>query len=152
LELTFRGVNGFKTVKVDNTVNNQDFVVRLDFRPDTVLVDPALRIISKDNTTQQLPDVNDGSTIVKPTNNGQGGVDVNPNPVTGPLTIYLHDFDAPNASIIIYNAAGQRIFTKNVALWYGTANVNLANLNLAKGMYIVEATAGDAKATKQFVR
>jgi aminopeptidase N len=150
LELTFKNATQSKKVRLENNTNNETFIRRLDFKPDTVFVDSSFWIISRNNTTEKLPEVNDGSSDPKPTNNGQGGIDVNPNPVTGPLNVYLHDFASNNVKLRILNAAGQLVYAKDVALWYGTATVAIPNL--AGGMYIIEASNSETQISKKVIK
>jgi aminopeptidase N len=152
IELTFKNATQSKTVRVNHDVNNQIFTTSLGFKADTVLIDSSLHLISKNNTAQKQPDVNDGSSIPLPTNNGQGGIDVNPNPLGVLSNIYLHDFDANEAQIAVHNAAGQLLFSKQASLWYGTANVPLSSSNWAKGMYIITVKAGNTKLFKKIVK
>ena len=152
VQLTFKNATQEKTVTVDNTVNDQIFIRSLGFTADTVLVDPGLWLITKNNTTEKTADVTDGSCNPKPTNNGQGGLDIYPNPVTNPVTINLHDFNDQTATVNIYNKLGQIIYNKNIPLYYGTATITLPAGNWARGVYIVKVVAGGKSLAKQMVR
>ena len=97
--------------------------------------------------------MSDGScTPPPPPNNGEGGIDIYPNPVTNPFVISLHDFNDETATIAIYNKLGQRIFNQNISLIYGMAKVNVALSTWAKAVYIVKVMSGGKTITKQFVR
>jgi aminopeptidase N len=141
--LKFKNATREKTVIVDNTFNGQDFIRTLGFVPDTVLVDPDYWLISKNNTTSKVSSI---------PSSGNGAVEIFPNPVTDPLTIYLHDINQPSATIRLINAAGQLVYKKDIALVNG-AEVHQLNMgNLAKGMYILAITAGDFNYKKQLVK
>lgn len=140
--LKFKNATQEKTVVVDNKSNGEIFTKQIGFVADTVLVDPEYWILSKNNTTQK-------TTMG---NSGTGVVDINPNPVTDPLNIYLHDFNANSADLHIVNAAGQLIFKKTVALVNGAELLQLPTSSWSKGVYIVNVKAGDKKIVKRIVR
>jgi aminopeptidase N len=139
--LKFKNATQEKTVVVNNTFNNQDFVQQIGFIADTVLVDPEYWIISKNNTTQK--------TAVS--NTGEGLADIYPNPVTSPLNFYLHDFAAPAAEIRILNTAGQLMYRRSVALINGTELLQLNTSQWARGLYFVQVMAGNKKLVKRLV-
>jgi aminopeptidase N len=153
VQLTFKNATQSKTVLLDNSINGEIFTHSLGFKADTVLVDPALWLVTKNNTTEKTADVNDGTcaTTLNP-NNGLGIVDIYPNPITNPFTISLHDFNDNTASINIYNKIGQRIFNKTVPLTYGIAKIDIPVNNWAKGVYVVKVISGGKTVVKQFVR
>jgi aminopeptidase N len=152
VQLTFKNATQEKTITLDNKVNDEIFIRSLGFKADTVLVDPGLWLITKNNSTEKTADVNDGSCTPKPTNNGQGGLDIFPNPATTPVTISLHDFNDQNATVNIYNKLGQIIYSKNIPLTYGTASITLPAGNWARGVYVVKVVAGGKTISKQMVR
>jgi aminopeptidase N len=139
--LKFKNATQEKTVIVNNTFNNQDFVQQIGFIADTVLVDPEYWIISKNNTTQK--------TVIS--NTGEGIADIYPNPVTSPLNFYLHDFAAANADIRVLNANGQLLYRKNLPLINGTEFLQLNTNHWARGLYFVQIIAGEKKIVKRLV-
>jgi aminopeptidase N len=140
--LKFKNTTQEKTVVVDHTSNGQVFTRDLGFVPDTVLVDPDLWLISKNNTTQKVA----GS------NTGIPGVEINPNPVISPMTVFMHDFDAASVDIHILNAAGQLMYKRNVPLFNGAELITISTANWSKGMYVVHIKAGDKKIVKRVMR
>lgn len=152
VQLTFKNATQQKTITVDNTTNNQLFVHSLGFKADTVLVDPGLWLITKDNSTLKTADVADGSCNPIPTNNGQGGVDIFPNPITQPFTISLHDFNDTKASVNIYNQLGQIVYSRQVMLTYGSALLQIGSANWAKGVYTIKVSSGNKVISKQVVK
>jgi aminopeptidase N len=142
IPLQFKNATQSKTVIVDNTFNGQSFIRTLGFIPDTVLIDPQHWFVTKNNTTQKITS----------TNTGAGIVDIYPNPATDPLTVYFHDFSPTTATIIIYNKAGQRMYTSNVNLASGSEYIQIPVSNWAHGTYIVKIRAGDKKIEKQILR
>lgn len=137
--LKFKNATQEKTVVVDHTNNGQVFTREIGFVPDTVLVDPDLWLISKNNTTQKTA----------ASNSGNGSVDINPNPVVSPMTIFIHDFNAAAADIHIVNAAGQLMYKKNLALVNGAELITIPTASWARGVYIVHVNAGGKKIMKR---
>ena len=140
--LKFKNATQEKTVIVDNSFNGQDFIKTLGFVPDTVFVDPGIQLITKNNTTQKLPAVNTGA----------GVVDIYPNPVTDPFTVYLHDFNAAAADIAIFNRAGQQVYLQHIALTAGAELVPVAVSNWAHGLYTIKIITADKVITRQLLR
>jgi Secretion system C-terminal sorting domain len=154
--LKFKNATQEKNVVLDNVINNEIFVRNIGFKADTVIVDPDLWIISKNNTTEKTADVNDNScgplTNPVPTNTGVGAVEILPNPTTNPFVIYLHDFNDTKATLIIYNSAGQRVYTNNATLNNGTARISVKTNNWAKGNYVLVVNAAGTNITKQIIQ
>jgi aminopeptidase N len=163
VQLTFKNATQQKTVLLDNVVNNENFQRLLGFVADTVLVDPGLWLVTKNNTTTKGAPVTNGScsVLALPTdttrlinriNRGYGIVEIYPNPITNPLTINIYDFKDASAEVNIYNNIGQLVFSKNVDLKNGAALVKLQTDTWAKGLYIVKVVSAGKTVTKQFVR
>ena len=140
--LKFKNASEEKTIVVDNKSNGEIFIRNIGFIPDTVLVDPEYWLISKNNTTEK---------VVFP-NNGEPGVEVYPNPIQNPLTVYLHDFKQGSADLVLYNMLGQLIYKKNITLINGAEVVQLNFNNLSRGKYILKITSGDFKYTKTLLK
>jgi aminopeptidase N len=152
----FKNATQEKDIVLDNNVNNEIFVRNIGFKADTVLVDPDLWLITKNNTTEKTADVNDNTcgplTNPIPLNTGLGLVDILPNPTTNPFEIYIHDFNDTKASLVIYNSAGQRVYTNVVPLNNGATRVNVKTNNWAKGNYILTIKAAGNTVTKQIIK
>jgi len=56
------------------------------------------------------------------------------------------------ANINLYNAAGQRIYTKKVNLINGAEYVEVPSQSLAKGVYFLKINAGDFKFVKKLLK
>jgi hypothetical protein len=115
------------------------FTRDIGFVADTVLVDPQVWLISKNNTTQK----------VAGTNTGNPAVDINPNPVISPMTVFIHDFDASKADIHIVNSAGQLMYKSSIGLVNGAELVTIPTSSWARGMYVVHVKAGGKKIIKR---
>lgn len=131
--LLFKNASTSKTIVLNNLVNNEIFTEDLGFSPDTVLVDPDLWLISKDNTSKR----------VVPENTGAGIVEVYPNPLANPARIYLHDFRADKANVTVYNAAGQLMYSRVITLNNGSEIFYISTNGWAKGIYSLKINAGD---------
>jgi hypothetical protein len=154
--LKFKNATQEKDIILNNSINDEIFVRNIGFKADTVIVDPGLWIISKNNTTEKTADVNDNScgplTNPIPTNTGVGAVEVLPNPTTNPFEIYIHDFNDTKAVLTIYNSAGQRVYTSNTTLNNGTARVSIKTNNWVKGNYVLVVKAAGISITKQIIK
>ncbi len=140
--LKFMNATQSKTIVVNNTTNDQEFLENIGFVPTTVIIDPEYQLISKNNTLEKI--------IVH--NSGIPGVEVYPNPIQNPLTVYLHDFPQSTASITLYSIAGQLIYKKNVTLVNGTELITLNFNQLSRGEYILKVTAGKFRYSKQLLK
>ncbi|MEO6406454.1 MAG: M1 family aminopeptidase [Ferruginibacter sp.] len=140
--LQFKNATQQKTVVVDNKINGEIFIKDIGFLADTVLVDPEVWLISKNNTTAKIP----------VTNNGQGGVDINPNPIASPLIISLHDFNDAVVELRIYNHAGQLMYKNQVQLFNGLATETIPNQNWAKGVYTIKVFSAGKIFTSQVLK
>lgn len=140
--LKFKNATQEKTVVVDNRANGEIFTRSIGFVADTVMVDPEYWIISRNNTTQKTT----------AGNSGDGGVDINPNPISHPMNIYLHDFNAAVAELHIVNAAGQLVYKRSVPLVNGAELLPVPTNHWSSGMYTVHVKAGDKKIVKPVLR
>jgi aminopeptidase N len=140
--LKFKNATQEKTVVVDNKTNGEIFIKNLGFVADTVLIDPEYWLITKNNSTEKI-------TLA---NTGKGVVEIYPNPVISPVTVYLHDFAEANASMQIYNAAGQLVYSKNIQLLNGAELVQVSMNNFSKGTYIVKVIVGNNKFVQQIIK
>lgn len=140
--LVFKNATQQKTVKVTHRTNGQQFIEQLGFVADTVLVDPEYWILSRNNKVQKI----------NPINTGEGSIDIYPNPVTNPMNVYLHNFNAANAQVTILNAVGQQMYRQSVKLTDGAEFLNIPSGSWSSGMYSIQVLAGDKKMLKQFIR
>jgi carbohydrate-binding DOMON domain-containing protein len=83
---------------------------------------------------------------------GQNVVQVFPNPVGDRFYIYMRKMVAGTASVNLYNALGQRVYTKNINLVNGSEYVEVPSQYLSKGVYFLKINAGDFKFVKKLLR
>ena len=133
--LLFKNSTTEKTIVVDPTSNNQIFRAELGFIPDTVLVDPEYWLISRNNSTEKTPY----------TGTGSAGIDVYPNPVSGPVSVFVHDLSGEEISLSLYNAVGQVMWRGRQTLSNSTAYFQFDMTNMARGVYYLRgrSTGGE---------
>lgn len=122
-----------KTILFDNKTNGETFFKQIGFVADTVLVDPEYWLISRNNTTQKTIDAI----------NTQNSVLIYPNPVGSRFYVYLRNFNAGNGTITVYNAGGQRVYTRQFTLVNGAEFLELPSENWAAGEYTLRLSVGD---------
>ncbi|MGB4936522.1 MAG: M1 family aminopeptidase [Ferruginibacter sp.] len=140
--LKFKNATQEKTIVVDNKTNGETFLRNIGFVADSVFIDPEYWLVTKNNTTAKIPDPTVGTNIVQ----------VFPNPVPDHFTVYMRKMVAATADIILYNAAGQLIYTRTVNLVNGAEYVDVPAQHLAAGAYILRIIAGDFKYTKKLIK
>jgi aminopeptidase N len=141
--LLFKNGAQQKTVIVDATTNNQEFIRDLGFVADTVMIDPEFWLISAKNTTTKIPFVSTGTR----------GVDVYPSPVTDPLSIFIHDYTSSNEAFIsVYNMQGQKMMDKRVTLIAGSEFLRFSTNLWPGGVYTVRVRIGEEVITKRIVK
>ncbi|MBK8522162.1 MAG: T9SS type A sorting domain-containing protein [Chitinophagaceae bacterium] len=140
--LRFKNATQEKTIVIDNKTNGETFFRNIGFIADTVLIDPEYWLVTKNNVSAKVPDVTTGQNIVQ----------VFPNPVGDHFYIYLGKMVAGSASVNVYNALGQRVYTRNINLVNGSEYVEVPSQYLAKGVYFLKINAGDFKFVKKLLR
>lgn len=132
LALQFKNATQQKTIVVDNTINGQTFLKNIGFVADSVFIDPDYWLISKNNRATKTFDSIAGQNIVQ----------VFPNPIGSQFYIYLRNFTAPLATVNLYNARGQLLYTKNVPLVNGGEYFEVPSQHLPAGTYSLQIKSG----------
>jgi aminopeptidase N len=140
--LKFKNATQEKTVVVDNKTNGEMFFRNIGFIADTVLIDPEYWLVTKNNVSAKVPDATTGQNVVQ----------VFPNPVADHFYIYMRKMVASTASVNLYNALGQRVYTRSITLVNGSEYVEVPSQNLAKGVYFLKINAGDFKFVKKLLK
>lgn len=130
--LKFKNATTEKTVVVNNKINGEVFVRNIGFVADTVLIDPEYWLITKNNTTAKTVAIA----------GGQETIQVYPNPIGSQFNVYLSNFMQPGAVVNLYNAAGQLVYTKTLALT-GSDLLQVPAANLASGEYTLRIQVGN---------
>lgn len=128
--LKFKNTTQEKTIVVDNKINNEVFIQKIGFVPDTVLIDPEVWLITKNNLSVKVPD------------NAPFGARVYPNPINDQFYVSFSQLTSPNATINLYNAAGQRIYSTTVAVLNGSQFIVIPTQHLPAGVYTIRIAAG----------
>lgn len=139
--LLFKNATQQKLITVNNVTNGEIFIENIGFIPDTVLVDPELWLISKNNSTQKTA-----------AEAGIAEISIYPNPLTDPSRILIQDMNAASAQLMVYNAAGQLVIKKTIPLVNGYAEYFLPVTQLSRGVYHIQIVSGNFRFAKQFIR
>lgn len=131
--LKFKNAVTEKTIVLDNKTNGEVFIQNIGFIADTVLIDPEYWLISRNNTATKVPDAGTAKNVVQ----------VFPNPIQKQFYVYLRNFTAPTAIINLYNAVGQRLYTKNITLVNGSEYFEVPSQNLPVGEYNLLVKSSD---------
>jgi hypothetical protein len=84
-------------------------------------------------------------------NFGKELVSIFPNPTTGgSFTVRTSGFETENATIVITDAVGKNVFTKEIEVG-ALPMSNSINANLSAGVYNVTCTSGNARITTKLV-
>ena len=138
LALTFKNAIQEKTIIVQHTLNNQIVIDNLGFKADTVLIDPDMQLISKNNKT-----VHNFSTLpIEIT-----AVTVSPNPFTDRINVSIKESAGKKILMQLFDNAGHIIVSNSVT---GSINDQKSTLtvrrNIPPGSYILRITV-DEKVT-----
>lgn len=141
--LKFKKGTQEKLIVLDNQTNGQQYLEKIGFIPDTVLIDPEYRLISRNNKSLKIADNISGQNIVM----------VYPNPIQAQFSVWLRNFSAAaSADLCLYNAAGQLLLKQKITLSNGSEYTEIPSAHLPAGMYTLRITAGDFKFTKKLIK
>ena len=141
--LKFKNATQEKTIVVDNKTNGETFIRNIGFIADTVLIDPEYWLVTRNNTTAKVADVASGQNIIQ----------VFPNPIQDRFYIYLRNMSSATATINLYNAVGQLVYTKNITLINGSEYIEVPSQHLPAGAYFLRINgAGGFKFVKKLIR
>ncbi len=97
-----------------------------------MIIDPDLRILSKNKFTQRVAAPVDPTTAT--------GVIVSPNPAIGQLQIKLPGTATGNVLVQLINSLGQVVYSKPIAA--NTTQVDISTYNFAAGIYWLRLADG----------
>lgn len=132
LALKFKNVSKQKTVVVDNKFNGEIFVKDIGFIADSVLIDPDAWLISRNNSSEKLEDI-------EPSKNN---IVVFPNPFQDQFSILINNFKTAQITLTIYDAAGKKVFENAYNLFRGKEFINIPTQQLATGRYTLKVSDG----------
>lgn len=129
--LLFKNATQQKTIIIDNQANGEIFFNNIGFIADTVIVDPDHWLITKNNSTERLPDIT-----------GDNDIQIYPNPFVSSININFLHFSSPKVFLKIFDEKGSLIMHETVAInGYLFKQINLSHL--PRGVYMVKVDSGD---------
>ena len=125
--LEFRSATKKQKVAVDHRYSGQEFNIQLDFKPDSVAIDPDLWILAKDRISKKLagpsqPDI----------------IQLYPNPAPGNATLLLQNPTGGKLFVRMLNAAGQLVFKKDISTNGQDEKISLPIDHLPRGVYMLD--------------
>ncbi len=145
LQLRFANASQQQDTVINISKNVTQLLLPLNFKPDTVLIDPSQYIISKNNTSIEVNEVvlfNDNDQII-----------LYPNPGKNMLYIHLPLADSiTSETVIVTSASGAIVYKKKFGNIYQNT-IALPVARLSKGVYFVVLQSNKNKTvTKKFIR
>ncbi len=131
--LQFKNATQEKTIIVDNKFNGEIFFEQMGFIADTVIIDPAYWLITKNNTSQKVVDNTSAQNIIE----------VFPSPFINSFNVYIRNFSFPKTDLKMFDATGKLVYKKSVSL-SGSSFTEINTQQFAKGIYILKVEAGNS--------
>lgn len=142
--VVFQNATQQQTVLLDAVENNQEFLLNLGFIPDTILIDPEYWLISRNNTAEKIQLSNPGDE--------PDDIWVYPNPAHGPVTLFIRVADAADATAVLFNSVGQRIWVQKTGLTNGIGYMNINMAALSSGVYYLRIHTSGKTFLKKLIR
>jgi hypothetical protein len=136
--LRFSGASRDTTLVLQNNCNDQQFEFDLPFAADTLLFDPDLWLVSKDNAVVRLPA-------------SEFSFSIYPNPAHDVLQIRVETSETRDATILITNEIGQVVWRDNQQFLFGSSTVSIDTEQLANGIYFMKIAYGKSEIIQRFV-
>jgi aminopeptidase N len=131
--LKFKKGNEEKTVVVDFKTNGEVFVASIGFIADTVIIDPEYWLISRNNKTTKLDEIEPSKQNLV----------VYPNPFSEQFTVQLQNFNSPFVDVLVYNLIGQTLFHQRFNLYQGKEILSIPTSHWARGKYMIRVVNED---------
>lgn len=125
-------------IRIDNTINGEDFIVNIPFQATTLEFDPDLWIISKNNQI----------LLGTPETDALEGFSVAPNPASENLNIAFSKPHSGNVRLQLSDANGRSVMETN----FQGENLQLNLQHLSKGVYFVKATTETSTFVRKIVK
>jgi hypothetical protein len=120
------------TVVLNHTKNGQVDFFKIGFVPDSVFIDPKLKIVSANNTVTKAE--------IFP---GSGNVMVFPNPVRDEFSVLLKDMSEGILNLSLYNNVGQLVWRQRFGNFSGADLFVVPSANLPAGSYWLRVNKDD---------
>ena len=125
-------------IVLNNTENNQYFLIPLDFCVEEVVFDPDIWLVSGEPTFTN--GVEDGA--------GNQRIRIFPNPTNGNINVQL--YAAKSALVTIYSYDGKLVYSHNFENIDGTISIDAAFLR--DGVYFLETLMGENRKVQKFIK
>jgi hypothetical protein len=130
------------TVVLNHTRSGEEFWVNPGFIPDTVIFDPELWLLSKNNVVRKLPSASAKENDIK----------IYPNPVEETIRISFKNPTTGKLQLRIINMAGQLVYRQDITT-SGRDELLELRMPLNKGIYWLEIKGDDGfKTTKKLLK
>jgi len=123
VEIRIKGQFVDSIIKLDHSFSGQEFELELSSKIDTVLIDPNLWILSKNNKTIKLPDVDDKKEFY-----------LFPNPVTDELNLIINPEDKDFKYVKLISSNGKVAAIHEVKNLFGKISINTSGIQ--SGNYV----------------
>ncbi|HRI21556.1 MAG TPA: M1 family metallopeptidase [Panacibacter sp.] len=135
LTLTFKNATQQKTITVQHTVNNQVVLDNIGFKADTVLIDPDMQLVSKNNKTIHTLSKNPADI---------NAVSVSPNPFTDRINVSVKEAAGKKILLQLFDNAGHIVANSMVTNSSNNQNNTLVIPHyVTPGSYILHVTVND---------
>jgi len=125
--LKFKNASRDTIIVVTHQFSGQEFTINPGFAADTVLIDPELHLITKNNTVTK-----------EETNGAANQLKLYPNPAPENLFISIVNPTDKKLSIRLYNTIGQLVYRKEHELSGNDEILNIPTQRFAKGVYYLK--------------
>jgi aminopeptidase N len=137
----FKNATRDTTVILDHQYSGQEFSVNIGFKADTVLIDPKLWLISKENST--LKETNDQSV---------NQLKIYPNPSPEKLFISLNNPTDTRMNLQLFNSIGQLVYSKEITLPGRNELLEIPVQHFARGIYYLRLKSTVFNITRKIMR
>jgi aminopeptidase N len=125
--LEFRSATRKVKVVVEHKYSGQEFNIPLDFKPDSVAIDPDLWILAKVKTSRKLSGPSQPDLI-----------QLYPNPAPGYAVISLQNPTGSKLYVRMLNALGQLVYKKDISTNGQDEKINISMDHFPRGAYMVD--------------
>jgi aminopeptidase N len=134
----FKGEGKDSTIVFDHTASGQVFYINLAFKPDSILFDPDIHILSAHN------DVMDEQVYLR----SLKSIVIYPNPASDVVNVEVNDFSNFPRTVEFYNVLGQKV----LSLTPSEHIFSIPLYNLANATYYLKIISGDKVYTQKIVK
>ncbi len=135
LALKFKNATQEKTIIVQHTINNQVVIENIGFKADTVLIDPDMQLISKNNKTVRSFTKQVGAN---------SSITVSPNPFIDRINVSLKDASGKKVLLQLFDNAGHLTAHNELTCSSNNQNSTLTiPRNLPSGRYLLRVAVDD---------